>query len=174
METPDQAAAQVADEDATAQSPAQSAAPAQQAPAQSEVPDDIQEEDEVDEGHSDTPFGADADMRAGADNDDSSQHGSGTPQRASQPQGDRDKPGKGDFDFTEEEEIEESLANSDDDGYEADIDFMTRIIGGGLNKEKGTGQTTIPVVSDQTSRLGNPMSESTDLLKDWRKLSGIK
>jgi len=172
METPDQAEAEVAETDAA---PAQSAAPAQQAPAQSTVPDDIQEEDEVDEGHSDTAFGADAEMRAGADNDDSSQHGSGTPQHAAAPvQGDRDKPGKGDFDFTEEEEIDESLANSDDDGYEADIDFMTRVIGGGLNKEKSTGQSTIPVVADQASRLGNPMRESTDLLQDWRKLSGIK
>jgi hypothetical protein len=42
-----------------------------------------------------------------------------------------------------------------------------------LNKRKSTGQTTIPVVSTQLSRLGNPMQESTALLHDWKKLSGI-
>jgi hypothetical protein len=45
---------------------------------------------------------------------------------------------------------------------------------GGLNKQKSTGQTTIPVVSTQVNRLGTPMKESTDLLHDWKKLSGIK
>jgi len=73
-----------------------------------------------------------------------------------------------------EEELEESLANGADDTFESDIDFMTKVISGGLNKQKSTGQTTIPVVSTQVNRLGNPMRESTDLLKDWRKLSGIK
>jgi hypothetical protein len=51
---------------------------------------------------------------------------------------------------------------------------MTKVISGGLNKQKSTGQTTIPVVSTQVNRLGSPMRESTDLLTDWRKLSGIK
>ena len=73
-----------------------------------------------------------------------------------------------------ESELEESLANGADDTFESDIDFMTKVISGGLNKQKSTGQTTIPVVSTQVNRLGNPMRESTDLLKDWRKLSGIK
>jgi hypothetical protein len=74
----------------------------------------------------------------------------------------------------EEEDLDESLANGADDTFESDIDFMTKVISGGLNKQKSTGQTTIPVVSTQVNRLGNPMRESTDLLKDWRKLSGIK
>ena len=74
----------------------------------------------------------------------------------------------------EEEDLEESLANGADDTFESDIDFMTKVISGGLNKQKSTGQTTIPVVSTQVNRLGNPMRESTDLLTDWRKLSGIK
>lgn len=73
----------------------------------------------------------------------------------------------------EEDELEESYANGDDDGFQADIDFMTNVITGGLNKQKSTGQSTIPVVASQENRLGNPMRESTDLLSDWKKLSGI-
>ena len=73
-----------------------------------------------------------------------------------------------------EEDLEESLANGNDDTFETDIDFMTKVISGGLNKQKSTGQTTIPVVSTQVNRLGSPMKESTDLLHDWKKLSGIK
>jgi hypothetical protein len=73
-----------------------------------------------------------------------------------------------------DEELEESLANGADDTFESDIDFMTNVISGGLNKRKATGQSTIPVVSTQINRLGSPMKESTDLLTDWRKLSGIK
>lgn len=61
-----------------------------------------------------------------------------------------------------------------DTSFEQDIDFMTKVISGGLNKQKSTGQSTIPVVSTQMSRLGNPMQESVDLLHDWKKLSGIK
>jgi hypothetical protein len=74
----------------------------------------------------------------------------------------------------EEEQVEESYANSDDDGYQADMDFMTNVITGGLNKKKATGQSTIPVVASQASRLGNPMQESADLLTDWKSLAGIK
>ena len=74
----------------------------------------------------------------------------------------------------EEETVEESYANSDDDAYQADMDFMTNVISGGLNKKKATGQSTIPVVASQASRLGNPMQESTDLLTDWKSLAGIK
>jgi hypothetical protein len=77
-----------------------------------------------------------------------------------------------------DEELEESLANGADDTFESDIDFMTKVITGGINKEKidvaGNGQSTIPAVATtRESRLGNPMRESTDLLHDWRKLSGI-
>ena len=80
----------------------------------------------------------------------------------------------GDGGEASEEDLEESLANGADDTFESDIDFMTKVISGGLNKQKSTGQTTIPVVSTQVNRLGSPMKESTDLLHDWRKLSGIK
>jgi hypothetical protein len=72
----------------------------------------------------------------------------------------------------------EAGKNGTDASFEADIDFMTKVISGGLNKQKSTGQTTIPVVAGQKSRmgvdgLGSPMKESTDLLKDYLKLSGL-
>jgi hypothetical protein len=74
--------------------------------------------------------------------------------------------------------VDESYANSADDTFEADIGFMMNVISGGLNKQKSTGQTTVPVVSGQKSRmgvdgLGSPMKESIDLLRDYRKLSGL-
>jgi hypothetical protein len=55
---------------------------------------------------------------------------------------------------------------------------MTKVISGGLNRQKSTGQTTIPVIAGQRNRmgvdgLGSPMKESTDLLKDYMKLSGL-
>jgi len=57
-----------------------------------------------------------------------------------------------------------------DEQFEADIEFMTNIISGGLNKQKirvgSGGQTTVPVVATVTN-------ESTDLLSQWKKLSGI-
>lgn len=72
----------------------------------------------------------------------------------------------------------EAGKNGTDASFEADIDFMTKVISGGLNKQKSTGQTTIPVINGQKSRmgvdgLGSPMKESTDLLKDYLKLSGL-
>jgi len=76
------------------------------------------------------------------------------------------------------DKVDESYANSADDTFEADIEFMTNVISGGLNKQKSTGQTTIPVIAGQKNRmgadgLGNPMKESTDLLRDYMKLSGL-
>ena len=68
----------------------------------------------------------------------------------------------------------EKARDFDDESFKTDMDFMTKVISGGLNKEKSTGQSTVPVVSTQISRLGNPMQESVDLLHDWKKLSGIK
>jgi hypothetical protein len=61
--------------------------------------------------------------------------------------------------------------SSHDEQFETDIDFMTNIISGGLNKQKirvgSGGQTTVPVVATVTN-------ESTDLLTQWKKLSGLK
>jgi hypothetical protein len=72
----------------------------------------------------------------------------------------------------------EAGKNGTDAAFEADIDFMTKVISGGLNKQKSTGQTTVPVINGQHSRmgvdgLGSPMKESNDLLKDYKKLSGL-
>ena len=54
-----------------------------------------------------------------------------------------------------------------DASFEQDIDFMTKVIAGGLNKPKSTGQTTIPVIAGQENRMhDNPM--------DWATLAGIK
>ena len=75
-------------------------------------------------------------------------------------------------DHDHEEKVEESYANADDDTFEADIDFMTKIISGGLNKQKSTGQTTIPVIAGQNDREGYSVQES--IVSDWKKLAGLK
>ena len=67
--------------------------------------------------------------------------------------------------------VDESWANSTDDGFEADINFMTKVISGGLNKQKSTGQTTIPVIAGQNDRMGYSTNESVN---DWKKLAGIR
>ena len=53
-----------------------------------------------------------------------------------------------------------------DTQFEQDIEFMTKVISGGLNKPKSTGQTTIPVIPGQELRMEDPMNYS--------KLAGIK
>jgi hypothetical protein len=75
-------------------------------------------------------------------------------------------------DHDHEEKVEESYANADDDTFETDIDFMTKIISGGLNKQKSTGQTTIPVIAGQNDREGYSVQES--IVSDWKKLAGLK
>ena len=69
----------------------------------------------------------------------------------------------------EKEEVDEALANGADDTFESDIDFMQNVISGGMNGRKRTQSVGSPVTIAST-----PMRESTDLLKDWRTLSGIK
>jgi hypothetical protein len=54
--------------------------------------------------------------------------------------------GKCDDEEEVDESIYESYANSADNTFEADIDFMTKVISGGLNKQKSTGQTTNPLL----------------------------
>jgi hypothetical protein len=54
-----------------------------------------------------------------------------------------------------------------DASFQQDIDFMTKVIAGGLNKPKSTGQTTIPVIAGQDDRM-------IDSPKDWATLAGIK
>jgi hypothetical protein len=52
---------------------------------------------------------------------------------------------------------------SEDDSYYEDIDFMTKVISGGLNNEK-KDQTTLPHTK---VKVDDPINE-------WKKLSGIK
>jgi len=68
----------------------------------------------------------------------------------------------------EEAELEESFANSEDDKFQTDIDFMTNVITGGLNRQKRNQSVGNPVTIAST-----PMKESADLLSDFRKLSGL-
>ena len=56
-----------------------------------------------------------------------------------------------------------------DTSFEQDIEFMTKVIAGGLNKPKSTGQTTIPVIAGQEDRMG----VTNESLVDWKKLAGI-
>jgi hypothetical protein len=74
----------------------------------------------------------------------------------------------------DEEQVEESFANSADDTFESDIDFMTKVISGGLNKQKSTGQTTIPVVASQLNRTVSESKMINESVSDWKKLAGIK
>jgi hypothetical protein len=62
------------------------------------------------------------------------------------------------FKVAEDEELTEwandAGKNGTDTSFEQDIDFMTKVISGGLNKQKSTGQTTIPVIAGQNDRTG--------------------
>ena len=68
-------------------------------------------------------------------------------------------------------ELDETYANSADDDFTAQTEFMTNTITSGLNKKKSTGQTTIPVIAGQTDRMGYNVKES---ILDWKTLAGIK
>ena len=62
-----------------------------------------------------------------------------------------------------------------DASFEQDIDFMTKVIAGGLNKPKSTGQTTIPVIANQTNRtVSHNTTGINESVRDWKKLAGIK
>jgi hypothetical protein len=63
----------------------------------------------------------------------------------------------------------EKAKDFDDETFKTDLDFMTKVISGGLNKQKATGQTTIPVVASQ---LGRQVAHES--VSDWKKLAGIK
>jgi hypothetical protein len=79
-------------------------------------------------------------------------------------------------DMEEEEDLTEWANDAGGNGtettFEQDIDFMTRVISGGLNKQKSTGQTTIPVIPGQKDRMG--YSAVNESISDWAKLAGIK
>jgi hypothetical protein len=55
-----------------------------------------------------------------------------------------------------------------DAAFERDIEFMTKVIAGGLNKPKATGQTTIPVIAGQDARTGH------EDVQAWKKLAGLQ
>jgi hypothetical protein len=55
-----------------------------------------------------------------------------------------------------------------DQAFERDIEFMTKVIAGGLNKPKATGQTTIPVIAGQEARIGD------EDVQAWKKLAGLQ
>lgn len=67
-------------------------------------------------------------------------------------------------------QVGEGPGKGTDAGFEQDIAFMTKVISGGLNKQKSTGQTTIPVLANQGLRTG--VNENS--VADWKKLAGIK
>jgi hypothetical protein len=82
------------------------------------------------------------------------------------------------FGMKEEEDLTEwandAGKNGTDTSFEQDIDFMTKVISGGLNKPKSTGQTTVPVIAGQTDRMSTPKETVTESVSDWVKLAGIK
>ena len=69
-------------------------------------------------------------------------------------------PGTGESSVSDEQEKLDEWANNagqngTDTAFEQDIEFMTKVISGGLNKPKSTGQTTIPVIAGQETRTGD-------------------
>jgi hypothetical protein len=58
--------------------------------------------------------------------------------------------------------------NGTDTSFEQDIDFMTKVISGGVNKQKSTGQTTIPVIAGQNDRMGY---NGADVVKEGSVMS---
>ena len=58
-----------------------------------------------------------------------------------------------------------------DAAFEEDINFMTKVISGGLNKPKATGQTTIPVIAGQNARVGESMDDAE--VVQWKRLAGL-
>jgi len=71
-----------------------------------------------------------------------------------------------------DEGTDEGFANSDDDKAFQDIAYMMRTLSGGGGMGEKRSQATGPIVKIVTAE-GTLMKESTDLLSDFRKLSGI-
>jgi len=75
-------------------------------------------------------------------------------------------------DEDKEEELNEwandAGKNGTETSFEQDIDFMTNVISGGLNKQKSTGQATVPVIADQKDRTGY---NGSDLVKEGSIMS---
>ena len=61
-----------------------------------------------------------------------------------------------------------------DTTFEQDIEFMTKVIAGGLNKPKSTGQTTVPVIAGQNERMHTlGTTDVNESISDWKKLAGL-
>ncbi len=69
------------------------------------------------------------------------------------------------------EKVDEWANDAGKDGtqqtFERDIEFMTKVISGGLNKPKSTGQQTIPVLAGDKERTGD------EDMAEFRKLAGL-
>jgi hypothetical protein len=70
-------------------------------------------------------------------------------------------------------QVGEGPGKGTDAGFEQDIEFMTKVISGGLNKPKSTGQTTVPVIAGQEDRMTTPKEAVNESINDWVKLAGI-
>jgi hypothetical protein len=70
--------------------------------------------------------------------------------------------------------IEEELANGADDRATQDIDFMTRVISGGLNKEKVQHKNGYQFADNPLAMKESKVYSANDLLHDYRKLSGLE
>lgn len=70
------------------------------------------------------------------------------------------------------EKVDEWANDAGKDGtqqtFERDIEFMTKVISGGLNKPKSTGQTTIPIIPHQNERMGHDGD-----MAEFRRLAGL-
>ena len=52
---------------------------------------------------------------------------------------------------------------------------MINDITSGLNKRKATGQTTIPVIAGQKSRMhSHNTTDVSEAINDWKALAGIR
>lgn len=69
------------------------------------------------------------------------------------------------------EKVDEWANDAGKDGtqqtFERDIEFMTKVISGGLNKPKSTGQQTIPVLAGDKERTGD------EDVAEYRRLAGL-
>jgi hypothetical protein len=69
------------------------------------------------------------------------------------------------------EKVDEWANDAGKDGtqqtFERDIEFMTKVISGGLNKPKSTGQQTIPVLAGDKERTGD------EDMSEYKRLAGL-
>ncbi len=85
-------------------------------------------------------------------------------------------------DVEEDEEPVNEWANDvgqdgTDTTFDQDIDFMTKVISGGLNKPKSTGQATTPVNAAQTDRMHTQTKTNVNesIVRDFKRLlAGFK